>query len=153
MRLPLSPTSSTTLDRGRLDRAPDDIVQRNIDEEVERPVSVDVVSPRVHLQALTRGALHCALLVVRNAGSSNREVRELLARACDTARENGLRAEHLLLVLKESWRELPEMRCLNRSEAEDALSRTITLCIEEYYTIIAPPLTAAPPASERLRSP
>lgn len=52
---------------------------------------------------------------------------------CDVAHERGLRAEHLLLILKKSWRELPEARSLPRHDAGDVLARTITACIKEYY--------------------
>ncbi len=66
-------------------------------------------------------------------GPTDGELRVLLRRVCDTARAHGLRAEHLVLLLKERWRELPEARRIPRQDAGDVLARVITACIREYY--------------------
>jgi hypothetical protein len=65
---------------------------------------------------------------------SNGELRLALRDACDRARNAGLRAEQLLLVLKEAWYELSERQRLLGVDADSAaLARVVTACIEEYY--------------------
>jgi hypothetical protein len=64
------------------------------------------------------------------------EMRAALRELCDVARERGLHAEQLLLVLKESWRRLPETRLVMRQDAGEVLGRAISMCVVAYY---APP--------------
>lgn len=77
-------------------------------------------------------ALRGALRVGRD-GNSRRTTRDALRKLGAAARENGLRAEHVLIMVKKAWREMPEVHRLPRSDAEDALERVITLCIEEFF--------------------
>ena len=65
--------------------------------------------------------------------SDEAELRIALRAVCDRARRDGVRAEHLLVVLKESWRELPERARLGRVEADAALARVVSAFINEYY--------------------
>ncbi len=58
---------------------------------------------------------------------------EPMRAVCYTARLCGLRAEQLLIVLKEAWRRLPEVRGLDRCQSEEVLARVIQDCIDEYY--------------------
>ena len=90
-----------------------------------------MTSRDAYLRELADGAL-------RRAARSERldldlGVHELIRQACAVARECGIPAERLLLVLKDSWWELPEARHLARPDAGDVLSRAITVCIKEYY--------------------
>ena len=65
---------------------------------------------------------------------ANGDLRLALRDACDRARNAGLRAEQLLLVLKEAWYELSERQRLLGVDADSAaLARVVTACIEEYY--------------------
>ena len=52
---------------------------------------------------------------------------------CAAARASEVRAETLILALKDSWRRLPECYGENRMEAEITLAAVITRCIGEYY--------------------
>lgn len=52
---------------------------------------------------------------------------------CAAARARDMRAEALILAIKDSWRRVPECYGENRMEAEIALARVITSCIGEYY--------------------
>lgn len=61
------------------------------------------------------------------------DLRIALRAACDQARNDGLRAEELLLVLKDAWRDLPDRRALPRIDTDAALARVVTACIDEYY--------------------
>jgi hypothetical protein len=80
------------------------------------------------------GALSLALRVGDGSeGARDGGLRRLIQRASQSARERGLRAEQLLILLKETWRELPEVRHVPFQDADDMLARVVTLCIEEYY--------------------
>jgi hypothetical protein len=68
---------------------------------------------------------------------------------CERARRDGIRAEHLLVVLKESWRELPERADLPRFEADEALGRVVSACINEYY--LDPKIQRWDSPSQRIR--
>lgn len=51
------------------------------------------------------------------------------------ARDRGVRAEQLLVVLKEMWSALPEVRAMNESSEQlRLLQRVVTMCIKEYYS-------------------
>jgi hypothetical protein len=98
------------------------------------------VSPSVSdgaggLHEQLRGALRLALDDADRGGDASMgELRTTIRRACQSARESGLRAEQLLIIVKEVWRELPEARHVPHSDADDVLARVITLCVNEYYT-------------------
>lgn len=62
-----------------------------------------------------------------------------LREACSVAKHQHLRAEHLLVILKQSWQRLPEAQALSPRDAERALNDVVALCIEEYYRMDATP--------------
>ena len=61
------------------------------------------------------------------------EAGEPMRAVCFAARRCGLRAEQLLIVLKDAWRRLPEARRLDGYQSEEVLTDVIQDCIEEYY--------------------
>lgn len=77
--------------------------------------------------------LRCLLTESLPVQVTQGDLRLALRHACDRARDDGLRAEQLLLVLKAAWRELPERQQLPQVEADAALARVVTACIDEYY--------------------
>lgn len=81
----------------------------------------EVLRPAV--AALRNGMPYVAAAVDRRA------MREL----CAAARAGDLRAETVILAIKESWRHVPECYGENRLEAEITLAAVITCCIGEYY--------------------
>jgi hypothetical protein len=81
---------------------------------------VDIVLRRAIYTASAGGALSAAL-------------RGSLHRVCVLAQRRGLLVEELLVLMKESWYELPEAERLLREQNRDVLSRVIALSIEEYY--------------------
>lgn len=85
------------------------------------------------LPELLRRSLHGVLADERYDDSDEAELRIALRAVCDRARRDGVRAEHLLVVLKESWRELPKQPRLQRPNADEALARVVSACINEYY--------------------
>lgn len=55
-------------------------------------------------------------------------------RVADEAREKGILAEHLLIVMKNLWSSLPEVRAVDKAVDRDKLKQKIvTACIEAYY--------------------
>ena len=65
-------------------------------------------------------------------GRAGADVGRALREACERARQDSLRAEELLVLLKETWRQLPETRQL-RLDGHEMLARIVTACIAEYY--------------------
>ncbi|MDQ6828865.1 MAG: hypothetical protein M3081_08365 [Gemmatimonadota bacterium] len=62
------------------------------------------------------------------------ELRAALRALCDEARAESLRAEQLLVVFKQTWFSLPEVRALDHDEQRGILlSRVLGLCLDEYY--------------------
>ena len=78
-------------------------------------------------------ALHDLLAQQRPENELKGDLRPALQEACDRARNDGLRVEELLLVLKDAWREQLERRGLPRIDTDAVLARIVTACIDEYY--------------------
>ena len=58
-----------------------------------------------------------------------------LLRIATEARERSILPEHLLVVLKDVWSTLPEVRSMKDSrEQVRLLQRVVTMCIKEYYS-------------------
>lgn len=62
------------------------------------------------------------------------DIRDALRRLCDDARRHALRAEQLVIAIKQGWSSLHQERPRPRVAGPDVLlNRVITLCIDEYY--------------------
>jgi hypothetical protein len=85
------------------------------------------------LQDLLRRSLSGVLAEPWPEDASGADLRVALRDACDRARHDGLRAEQLLLALKEVWRELPERSRPPHIDSDGVLARVVTACIDEYY--------------------
>ena len=80
--------------------------------------------------AAVRGALGRSL----EGGEAADELRLALRAMAREARDQGLRAEQILVVLKELWGTVPQVRRASGREQQTALlQRAVTLCINEYY--------------------
>ena len=93
--------------------------------------------PPPGLDAGTVEAVRDALARYVRSGDHTPELRATLLRVAAEAREKGIFAERLLVMLKEIWGGLPEVRQADRSQigAQRALlQQFVTRCIEEYYT-------------------
>lgn len=85
-------------------------------------------------------ALRCALQAQLRGEWPDGALRRALRLMCDEAHRNGLRAEQLLVVVKDAWRSLPEVSQLpTGGTRERLLSRVVTMCIEEFYGGQEPP--------------
>ena len=69
----------------------------------------------------------------------------------DDARARGLRAEELIIVLREAWAGLAEVRSLlPASQRTEAAARAVSVCIREYYAGVgASQRPAAPPEARQ----
>jgi len=88
---------------------------------------------RVRLPEASDGALLRALRGAARGDASSREIQTAIESVCADAREQGIAAEQLLIILKERWRELPEAQRLLRRDADETRARLITICIDAYY--------------------
>ena len=70
-----------------------------------------------------------------DGGAAGDDLRLALRSMAREARDRGLRAEQILVVLKELWGTIPQVRRASGREQQTALlQRAVTLCINEYYT-------------------
>ena len=93
-------------------------------------------TPPNRLDDATLEALKTALRHYLIDASTTNELREVLLRVAQEAREKEILPEHLLIALKDTWSTLPEAR--NMSDAGEQvrlLQRVVTMCIKEYYSI------------------
>jgi hypothetical protein len=84
------------------------------------------IQSRVRLRVLHDGVLLSALRWAAQDDGSDREIRTAIQSTCATAREAGVTAEQLLIVLKECWRKLNATRAtVSRTTSFDV--RHVTL--------------------------
>jgi len=85
-------------------------------------------------------ALRCALQAQLRGEWPDGALRRALRLMCDEAHRSGLRAEQLIVIVKDAWRSLPEVSRLPAGGTrERLLSRVVTMCIEEFYESHEPP--------------
>jgi hypothetical protein len=66
--------------------------------------------------------------------SAHRELREALRQVCVDARHSGLRAEQLLVLIKDVWSGIPAgISRVKSSHGDERLSYVISTCVDEYY--------------------
>jgi hypothetical protein len=70
---------------------------------------------------------------LRDSGDPSALQASLLLVATE-ARARSILPEHLLVILKETWSSLPEVRAMSDAgEQVRLLQRVVTMCIREYY--------------------
>jgi hypothetical protein len=68
------------------------------------------------------------------SASEHRELRAALRQVCIEARRSGLRAEQLLVLIKEVWSGIPAGISRVRSmHGDERLNYVISTCVDEYY--------------------
>src|SRR5215207_2826350 len=88
------------------------------------------------LDATTVEALRAAFVQSMVRGSHAPDLHHLLCTTAQEARTKGIRAEQLLIVLKDIWYSLPELAATTASDVENTLlQELISRCIREYYAI------------------
>ena len=82
----------------------------------------------------TISAVRAALAQYVRSSDQSAELGTTLHRVADEARDKGISAEHLLIVLKNLWSSLPEVRDMQKAvERERLKMKIVTACIEAYY--------------------
>ncbi len=103
------------------------------------PEPIGSLAPPTDLPAAAADVLRQALRAGAAPQSGDGTLRSALRQLTEQARHRGLRAEQLVVVLKQEWAALPEIRDMPAGrQRSEALARVVSLCIEEYY---APPHT------------
>jgi hypothetical protein len=78
--------------------------------------------------------LRAALSRSLKAGNHGEDLKGLLTRAAIDARQKGVQAEQLLLVLKDMWYSLPQLATHPGDDVQTRLlQQLIARCIQEYY--------------------
>ena len=66
-------------------------------------------------------------------GDHSDELHTLLCRAAEEARERGIRAEQLLVIMKDVWHSLPALQQGDSERQTELLQELISHCIRQYY--------------------
>ncbi|MEP6619861.1 MAG: hypothetical protein ABJE47_11110 [bacterium] len=78
--------------------------------------------------------VRAAFLVYLSDGSQSSVLQDALSRMSLEARHVGMLPEHLIIVLKDIWNGLPEVRAMRDiDEQVRLLEGAVTMCIKEYY--------------------
>lgn len=92
-------------------------------------------SDRPALSAETLQALETAMVAYAASGSAPPSLEAALANLVAEARAKQLRAEQLLIALKDVWYTLPSVGRTGTPEEQKAmLQRIVTLCVRAYYS-------------------
>ena len=92
-------------------------------------------TPPSRLDDDTIAAVRTALRQYLADSSSAGQLQAALFAMATEAREKSILPEHLLIVLKDVWSALPEVRSMSdNAEQIRALQRVVTMCIKEYYS-------------------
>ena len=93
------------------------------------------LTPPSRLDEATVAAVREALRGYLANGGEPGALQGALKQMSVEARERDLRAEQLLVVLKDVWGSLPEVRAMTDAGTHvRLLQRVVTMCIKEYYT-------------------
>lgn len=122
-------------------RAPFGQIQSPVDprdtpRSIERVRMDDSPALRADLRDSMYEALHSAARALRRDGTDGQpdeRARRALESVCALARRDEIRAEQLLILLKDAWRRLPEVQSAARMDADVTLACVVTHCIEEFY--------------------
>jgi hypothetical protein len=92
-------------------------------------------TPPSRLDPETIAGLRVALIAYLSPTPDRATLQAALVTLAADARDKSILPEHLLLVLKDVWNALPEVRAMTDSSAQvSLLQRVVTMCIREYYS-------------------
>jgi hypothetical protein len=92
-------------------------------------------TPPSRLDDETVAAVRDALRTYLSRSSEPTALQRALVRMSTEARDRSILPEQLLIVLKDVWGTLPEVRAMTDSgEQVRLLQRVVTMCIKEYYS-------------------
>jgi hypothetical protein len=91
-------------------------------------------APSTRLEADTVDALRSVMQRAMQNGGHDQELQSVLARAAAEARDKKIHAEQLLVIMKELWFSLPDLKSADDSERQTKLlQELISRCITQYY--------------------
>jgi hypothetical protein len=97
-------------------------------DSTSRPEPGGLISPESVVALREAIRLHLA------GSSPNNYLGDALHRLSGEAHAKGIRAEQLIILLKQVWGEMPEVtRALEPYERQQVLARLVTHCINQYY--------------------
>jgi hypothetical protein len=95
----------------------------------------DSTPDRTRLSAASVALLESAVQKYLATPADESGLQPALRSIASEARERQMRAEELLLALKDVWYALPQVVAEKNSERQNKmLQRVVTLCIREYYS-------------------
>ena len=90
--------------------------------------------PSPRLEDPTVDALRAVMQRAMRKGDHGTELQDVLARAAAEAREKQIYAEQLLVIMKELWYSLPDLRgAADADRQNELLQELISRCITQYY--------------------
>jgi hypothetical protein len=99
-------------------------------------MSLDPTPSSLGLDASTVHALRAMLGRSAANGSHDAQLHDLLCTTAAEARSKGIRAEQLLIMLKDVWYAVPDVAARTASDVDNALLEDlISRCIREYYAL------------------
>jgi hypothetical protein len=93
-------------------------------------------NPPSRLDDETVATVRAALRAYLSNDYDANALQHALVRLSTEARERGVLPEQVLVVLKDVWSTLPEVRAMpDLGEQVRLLQRVVTMCIKEYYSV------------------
>jgi hypothetical protein len=93
-------------------------------------------TPPSRLDDETVAAVRAALRTYLSRSPDPAALQHALVQMSSEARDRSILPEQLLIVLKDVWGTLPEVRAMTDSaEQVRLLQRVVTMCIKEYYSV------------------
>jgi seryl-tRNA(Sec) selenium transferase len=94
-------------------------------------------TPPSRLDPETLAGLRAALRAYLSKAADRTQLQAALIALAADARGKSMLPEQLLVVLKEVWNALPEVRAMTDASAQvSLLQRVVTMCIKEYYSAV-----------------
>ena len=91
--------------------------------------------PTARLEVDTVDALRMAMQRALRRGDPGQELQDVLSRAANEARDKDIHAEQLLVILKNLWYSLPDLRSMQDTDRQtELLQKLISHCITQYYS-------------------
>jgi hypothetical protein len=93
-------------------------------------------TPPSRLDDETVAAVRAALRTYLSRSPEPAALQKALVRMSTEARDRSILPEQLLVVLKDVWGTMPEVRAMtDAGEQVRLLQRVVTMCIKEYYSV------------------
>ena len=91
-------------------------------------------TPAPRLEADTLEALRSVMQRAMRRGDHDQELQQVLSRAATEARDKDIHAEQLLVMMKDLWHSLPDVRQAEDTDRQtELLQELISRCISQYY--------------------